>query len=830
MSQSLREWIRAEVKAVLGRKATPAPLLLWCDPGRAWRDLLQAAAEGGAFELWCDEQHELILREALMRSEPHPRVVWLPKAPDEITYLKVFELQAEQVWSESLVAALARFGVEIPGDRAHEIRELLAAHAKEWIDRPRTDWKDLTATTAKVTLVDDDRILEALASPGTPIADLIGNERVAVLTRRVTEEFGLPAPQPGKDDEWRIAATARLLVTQAACQVANQPPMDADRLIPAGPIRERALRLLGRWLDSARMSPAFETLARQAEATTSLIHWARNLSGSFAALASPGAEREQFKGEVAALESLEEFDALARRLEEREAFYAAHAIGFWGARAAERVPWDSLVVLARAAALIGRERAAERDWKSPGDAVAWFAGGGWEVDHQGEVLFRDLRGFPAALHPVRARLRRAYLRHLDRTNRVFSELLHQHGFGSLDLRFAGQVLAEVRPSREPAAVLVLDACRFDLGKRLQERLNRGEPKRRAEVYVARAPVPAITALGMPFALADDPGILTVEVTPGSPARWSVRGRGGDDDLTSHEARREWLRRRFKLKADATRRVKEILDDTPPAPKEAGRLLFVFGDEFDKQGHEDELSFTGAEDLLDRYTRAIGRLREAGWWTVVVVTDHGFIHWDPEPDEFVRPPEGEILWRSRRAVVGHNLEHPTAVKTTVPQSQLQCCVPRSVVAFETYGGLGFFHGGATLQELVISVVVARWPRKAEKAPVVLTRTAEIVSLRPRIELRPGATDLFGTANADDKTTGRQVVVKVVEHDTGRRIFRSTESVKIEPNGPAIALTLEHAPGQACARGTRLRIEVRDADNDELLDHCDVELKVDIEEWD
>jgi hypothetical protein len=578
------------------------------------------------------------------------------------------------------------------------------------------------------------------------------------------------------------------------------------------------------------MSSAFETLAAQADGTTSLVHWARSLAGPVVALASPGAERELFKGDVAALEKLEEFDALARRLEEREALYAAHASGFWGTRAEERVPWDSLLALARAATVISRDRAAEGDWKVPGDAVAWFADGGWEVDHQGEILFRDIRGFPAALHPIRARLRRAYLRHLDRTNRAFSELLHQHGFESLNLRFAGQVLAEVRPSREPAAVLVLDACRFDLGKRLQERLNKGEPKRRAEVYVARAPLPAITALGMPFVLADDPGILTVEIAPESSGRWRVTARGAPGDLTSPEARREWLGRRFKLKTHATRRVKEILDNTPPPPKEVGRVLFVFGDEFDKQGHEDELSFTGAEDLLDRYTRVIGRLREAGWSTVVVVTDHGFIHWDPEPDEFLKPPEGDILWRSRRAVVGHSLKHPTAVKTRAAQSGIECCVPRSVAAFETYGGLGFFHGGATLQELVIPVVVARWPKRAEKVPVVLTRIAEIVSIRPRIELRPGAMDLFGGSSADERTMGRQVLVKVVEQATGRRIFRCAESVKIEPNGLAIGLTLDHAPGQACARGIHLRIEVRDADNDELLDHCDVELKVDIEEWD
>ena len=54
------------------------------------------------------------------------------------------------------------------------------------------------------------------------------------------------------------------------------------------------------------------------------------------------------------------------------------------------------------------------------------------------------------------------------------------------------------------------------------------------------------------------------------------------------------------------------------------------------------------------------------------------------------------------------------------------VPRSVNAFRTYGGLGFFHGGATLQELVIPVVVATWPAKASKVEVVLKPVGHIAT--------------------------------------------------------------------------------------------------------
>lgn len=829
-SETLRTWIRNEIASVLNRKVTPPPLILWCDPDRAWRDILTAASEEGHFEIWCEEEHELILRDRLVSAEPRPRVVWLPRNPEEITYLKVFELQAELVWTESLVEALVRYGVEIPMDRVGELRELLPAHAMEWIDRPREAWRELTVGTAKSTLVDDDRILAALAHPGNSISEMIGGERLGVFGRRVTEDLGLPTFTEGKDDEWRVAATARLLVTEAAVRVPTSPPSASDQTVPPGPTRDRALKLLDRWQKNIELMEAFERLARQADGTTSLVYWARNLAGTCPALASPTAEDTLFQREVQELARIEEFESLAKRLEEREAFYVGHAAGFWGARAEQRVPWQSLVNQARAAVLLRRESVAENSWKTLSDAVQWFTRAGWEVDRQGEVLFKDEPNLPGALHAVRARLRRAYLRHLDRTNGAFSDLVHHHGLESLRLPYAGELLPTLRPPKEPAAVLVLDACRYDLGTRLAERLNKGEPVRRAEVTPARAPLPSITALGMPFALAEEPSALRVELTNEAPARWRVTASGAGGDLTVAEARREWLRRKFKLKSHALTDVKSILDGPVPLPRDAGKLLFVFGDELDTQGHEGELRFTGADEQIDRYTRAIGRLREAGFTTTIVVTDHGFVHWEPESDEVDDPPAGEILWRSRRAIVGLELKHRTALSTNVPQSDLECYIPRSVNAFRTYGGVGFFHGGATLQELVIPVVAVRWPKKAEKLAVVLTPLTEIVSLRPRVQLKPGASDRLPGIGADERTLGRQVAVKVVDPSSGRRLFRSPETVKIEPDGAPVTVTLDRERGEACARGTRLQIEVRDADNDELLDRCEIELKIDLEEWD
>ena len=74
------------------------------------------------------------------------------------------------------------------------------------------------------------------------------------------------------------------------------------------------------------------------------------------------------------------------------------------------------------------------------------------------------------------------------------------------------------------------------------------------------------------------------------------------------------------------------------------------------------------------------------------------------------------------------------------------------------------------------------------------------------------------------------MKIVEPESGRRLFRSPESHKIDPDGAPVTVVLEREGAETCPRGTRLQVELRDADNDELLDRCEVELRIDLEEWD
>jgi hypothetical protein len=311
-------------------------------------------------------------------------------------------------------------------------------------------------------------------------------------------------------------------------------------------------------------------------------------------------------------------------------------------------------------------------------------------------------------------------------------------------------------------------------------------------------------------------------------RFCIKSEGFDGDLSFAEQRRSWLRE--KMGAQEFLTISEVIDSDKL--KKAGRgkkILVVHGSDFDDEGHEGRLKLEGADDHLERYERAIRRLQSIGYNQIIIATDHGFFHWQPDVDEVQEKPSGDLLWTSRRAMAGNGLTHKSAISFPLIGSEMEVMVPRSVNAFRTYGSLGFFHGGATLQEVIIPVIVARWPRKARKVEVVLKPVGHISSEAPRVQVQAGAKGQ-GKLFADANQLTRRVLVKVKDPSTGKVIFRHSDPITIEPEGDAMAIQLKLSdPRPIIPYDTPLIVEVTDAEDEEILDREEIKLKVDIDEW-
>jgi hypothetical protein len=827
---SFHEWLVTEINAVLGRHVAPPPLLLWCDPYREWLDLLRTSAAESGFKLWADpDQHELILRDRFSRETRAARVVWLPCSRDEISWFKVFELEAEAVWEKSLLDALRDYGVNIPREQESELASLLPAHAREWFDKPQETWKELTPANAKGALVDDHRMLEVLAGAAGEFENLKKEDRFAIFARRAREDFGLPDPTNCDEKSWRVGSTAVLLCTEAAAKNPQQPPSEPNRIVSPGLPRDNALKLLRNWQENINFLNSFEELVTRADGTVGLTYWARSLTAPPKSYASRAVEEVLFKQMADDLDRIENVDELGQKLATQLYVFQERESKFWGRQASVRVGWKYLVQLGKSAGILVENAEAETRWKKAQDAVEWYCRHGWAIDAGSEELFAEAPDWPSQLHRVRVRMRRAYARATDQMAAVFSELLAYRQDDLNALPTVGEaVLRQLHLSKGPTAIVCVDAFRFELGQRLAQLLNEGEPVPRADVLAAIAPIPSVTSIGMPFALPIPRQQLHVQCSADRKG-FQVFADDFSGDLSVAEERRKWLATKVGIRDFFT--IAEVLDgDSLKRPSKSAKIVYVHGAEFDNAGHDGQLQLTGADDHLERYAKVIRRLREIGFTRIIVCTDHGFFHWQSEPDEIQSDkPSGQTIWSSRRAIAGHGLKHLNALMLRVPQSDLEVAVPRSFNAFKTYGGLGFFHGGATLQELVVPIVVVTWPAKSVKVKVVLKPLVQITNAAPRVQVEAGNAEsgLFG---ADEKLVARRVRVKVQDPMTGKVIFRHDDPVIIEPGGKSVGVLLSFANPDGGARyGMRLFAQVIDADDEEMLASEEVTLKVDLDEW-
>lgn len=829
---SFQAWLLERVRGVLGRKGAAPAWILWCDPLREWLDLLRAASAEGAFELWApaageDPMHELLLRARFNAEVARPRVIWLPVARADITWFKVHELEATSVWERSLPDALRDYGVPLRAADEAELSNLLAPYTLTWFGHPREVWRELTVGNATGALVDDDRVLEALAGPPGAFNRLQQEERFAVFTRRVVEDFGLPTPDPRDEHRWRVASLARLLASEAAAATPANPPVEGEAVIPSGRPRDRALRLLRSWQSHLSYLGSFEELVPLADATLGLNWWARNCSVPPRSLSSRAVESVLLEQHLERLGRIEDVDLLVAELERATPAIQDRLGGFWSNTARRPLPWRALGELASAASVLAAHSGADQGWRSPTEAVTWFSEIGWQVDAVGEELFVEVSELPSVMQNIRARLRRAWMRASDRLARRFSELLGARP-GDLDRHpTAGEIAsAELERHKGPIALIYLDACRYDLGRRLADLLNEGEPARRAELRTAIAPLPSVTALGMAFALPMPRAALRAAVADG---KLRVAAEGFSGDLSHKEQRQKWLTERIAAAGFFT--INDVIEGRVPAPGRGKRVVVVHGAEFDTEGHEGQLAFDGADKSLSRYATAIRRLRDRGYPRVVVVTDHGFFHWQPDQDELEKEkPTGVTLWSSRRAMVGTALAHRTALILPVSGSDLSVGVPRSFNAWRTYGGTGFFHGGATLQELVIPALVVSWPVRTSRVDVVLKPVEHITSRTPRIGVQAVSEALI----AAHSHVARRVVVEI-EDTAGRPVFVMADPLTLHPPSSAedrapktVVLGLVPNP-PPMEFGARLVVLLRDADDREILARESVTLKVDIDEW-
>lgn len=823
MGDSLQKRIDSAVRHVFA--ARPGAWLVWCDPQRAWQPLLEKVAGdqrlGGFPLLTIDESTAGVFGSPAARAELQKHidsgvsfVLHLPVGADGLGWLWGQALLAEQIYDRSLRAQLLEWGWRPPSLTTGD--DEVAVLARRNLQQDPATWGGGGLQP------DIDALLPVLAGYAAPTAE---NRFLLDVTIAAS---GLPALNEADLPAWRSRSLARLLVTQAQRVAPERIPGDHELLTPA-PQRAFALQLLDRWVDSHQYATRLPDAIAQADRIAQLGGLAGGLVGGLvgglgvetAPFVSRAAEYAVFAGACSRLAELNGRNLLEASAALRPAL-EAHTQGLWGHRMAghaQAIPWGELLRLSHAAQTL-IAAAPTVAWSTPQAAVDWYVQGGWRMDSAGEQLNRDLAATAPELVRLIAPLRAAYRARWEESLLRWSELWSSAGSPILtSLPTAGAWLKEALSNAQRAtAILVLDALRFDLGATLAARINTQEGVERSLVTAARAPLPSITALGMGTALPIGEDRLCADIVAG---KWQLTAIGHADNLSVAEKRRSWWLTNVPHTQIAA--LEQILADQFPEPGPACKHLVIHDATIDTLGHDDQLAFQGSEPALKRYLDAVERLRNRHWRRILIVTDHGYIHWPVNEEKGSDLPAPDPAYAVRRA-----LAYPLATPLPAPSvlavgGKWRVALPRGAASFRAYGGLGYFHGGASLQEWIIPCVAVEWPQQARPITVTLQPVSHILSQQPKVRLTVAVETMLREDNI-----ARPVEVLVRNQQTQAILFRSAPR-RVTVDDAEFEVTLRLVDGATAPRGTPVSVVVRDATSEEQLDAHSAILKIELTGW-
>jgi hypothetical protein len=390
--------------------------------------------------------------------------------------------------------------------------------------------------------------------------------------------------------------------------------------------------------------------------------------------------------------------------------------------------------------------------RSPAELIDFYVGSLREADRlqrefeQAASDFLDPRGsMREAIGQARARYRRL----TEKVQGVFVKHIETAGWppsgrlANADT-FDRLVVDRLKESGHKVAYLMVDALRYELGVALEKLLAEDGP---VELQAAYAQLPTITSVGMTSLL---PGVrtgLTLSLESGSlvpklagapvsnvPQRMNVLTKRYGDRF-SEMPLNDFVRGKPKIAETVdllvlrTTEIDSLLENNPETT--LGLILGTF--------------------KLIRV--ALHKLRGMGFKEAIIVTDHGFfLNAQAEAGDVCVKPQGKWPVNAHdRMMLGdgsadsHSLV-VSAEKLGIRGDFSQVALPRSMAPYRS--GCLYFHGGASLAEAVVPVLVARLdtaapaePRKARVELSYKNGAKRITTRLPVIEVMLVADDMF-----------------------------------------------------------------------------------------
>jgi hypothetical protein len=252
------------------------------------------------------------------------------------------------------------------------------------------------------------------------------------------------------------------------------------------------------------------------------------------------------------------------------------------------------------------------------------------------------------------------------------------------------------------AFIMVDALRYELGLELEKQLKEDG---RVEIYAALAQLPSTTRVGMASLLPGAGDNLNIKRSK----EGEIIPYLGDTPVSNVSQRMDVLHKRYGQRfAEIT--LNEFLNYKKKISEDVD-LLVLRSTEIDIQFENNpELAPSLIQDMLKRIRVAIHRLQARGFNELIIATDHGFVfNLEGQAGGVCSKPPGDWVNEHQRLLLGQgtgdlsNFMMPAqmaGIRGDIPH----LAGPRGLVPYRS--GMVYFHGGVSLQELIVPVIVLR----------------------------------------------------------------------------------------------------------------------------
>lgn len=846
---------------LIRRQVDEKGIVVWFDPTGLYSDLVsrlelpdtQIARFSGSY---------LELRRAVdaqmndVRSETPPRL---------LIYVQHNRAQTGHTLDEFIFAGIVtQPGEAIPRNTSLDVlaRQALRAHfARERLDEIADEIRK-----GRVTTLDElDRLAEQGDSGALGLifgsgqsgeiaqkflvdtgydAELAARDAVDTLGGVLNEEYGATFPEGDGPETLRTRFRKHLLIADFLLHLKGEPPAGLKNIhLPETRLqRENCLQLVDLWRKRRDLQASYAEAARQIEREFNL-------------------EYEELEWE--ALQDVETFPEIETRLQSSvENALAAQPnqelvdlanrrrSGFWGEsdeRAGARwalIGTAGSLLLKAGAILDSLRRSPPADvggfiQKYTSEPELWCRLDTLHrnLERLGQALDFDPSGGQLSLEKLLARARQEYSQVVDVLAQRFVTALSKTGFSIGNILYQTEVFSrQVSPylGKTKLAYVLVDALRYEMALDLAGSLDRDW---KTEITPALATPPTITPIGMAALLPGaERGISLAQIG-------ELAAEIGGKILKTRKDRVAYL----ASKLDGMYETK--LEMLVPAKKstrealQAAKFILVTSQEIDLLGEGE--SIAQAREFMDsalaKLARAFRVLIDHGVERIVVAADHGYIFADElDADLTIPAPGGQTVDLHRRVWVGRGGQVLEGVLRIPAQalnlgSDFELATPAGLACFAAPGGRAFFHGGLSLQELIIPVLVLE-PVKVGQLTTLewsLTPGRDKITTRffsVQIEGHVAAKSMFESApplvRVEIRATGKAVSTPVsatygLQEATGevQMRWKADSTFELEPNTVALMLTGDVGQRQAS-------ILLIDAENEKTLKKLEIDVAISI----